>query len=65
MRLFSRRSTPPREGIVKDQVGDVLVEYVLLFGVVALPLIPALIAAGVAVVQNFESTRNLVLLPMP
>ena len=65
MNLLFRRSAKTLRSLWGDQLGDVLVEYVLLFGAVAVPLIPVLIAAGVAIVQNFESTRNLVLLPMP
>ncbi len=65
MSLFFRRIAQPLRAFCENQRGDVLVEYVLLFGTVALPLIPVLMAAGVAVVQSFESARNLLLLPMP
>ncbi len=65
MSLFFRRIAQPLRAFYGNQHGDVLVEYVLLFGTVALPLIPVLMAAGLAIVRNFESARNLLLLPMP
>jgi Flp pilus assembly pilin Flp len=45
--------------------GDTAVEYVLLLGLVALPAIPAFLAAGRSLVHEFEQTRALLLLQVP
>jgi len=48
-----------------SEQGDVVVEYVILVGVVAIPMIPALIAAGVWAVGLFENMRNMLIVPVP
>ena len=45
--------------------GDTAVEYVLLLGLVALPAIPAFLAAGHSLVHEFEQMRALLLLQVP
>jgi Flp pilus assembly pilin Flp len=45
--------------------GATPVEYVVLLGTIAVPLIPTMIALGVWLVGLFENLRNLVVAPMP
>lgn len=45
--------------------GDAAVEYVVLLGTMAIPLVPVLVAFGVWMVETFESMRNLLVLPFP
>lgn len=45
--------------------GDAAVEYVVLLGTIAIPLVPVLIALGVWQVGLFENMRNLVVAPIP
>lgn len=45
--------------------GDAAVEYVVLLGTMAIPLLPVLVAFGAWLVGVFESIRNLVVLPIP
>lgn len=63
----SSRSKLPRglQRLLVETRGDAAVEYVLLFGLVALPAIPAFVAAGAALVQTFEVMRDLSVLPVP
>lgn len=64
--VASSRSQHDRvPSLAVDTRGDAAVEYVLLFGLVALPAIPAFVAAGAALVRTFEVLRNLSLLPVP
>jgi len=45
--------------------GDAAVEYVVLLGTMAIPLVPVMVAFGAWLVGVFESIRNLVVLPIP
>ena len=45
--------------------GDAAVEYVVLIGTIAIPLVPVLIALGVWLVGLFENMRNLAVMPIP
>lgn len=57
--------TAKLRGWLEDDGGDAIVEYVVLVGTVAIVVMPALIAAGIALVNNFERLRNLAALPIP
>lgn len=45
--------------------GDAAVEYVVLLGTMAIPLVPVMVAFGAWLVGTFENIRNLVVLPFP
>jgi Flp pilus assembly pilin Flp len=45
--------------------GDAAVEYVVLLGTMAIPLLPVLVALGAWLVGVFENMRNLAVLPFP
>jgi Flp pilus assembly pilin Flp len=45
--------------------GDAAVEYVVLLGTMAIPLVPVMVAFGAWLVATFENIRNLVVLPFP
>lgn len=45
--------------------GDAVVEYVILLGTIAVPLVPVMIALGAWLLGVFENMRNLVVAPIP
>ncbi len=63
--LHSKTEPESPSGLVAEDVGAVAVEYIVLVGFVALASLPAFIAMGVALVNGFESIRDIMLWPMP
>lgn len=60
-----RPPVAPRTALVDCARGDAAVEYVVLLGTMAIPLVPVMVAFGAWLVGVFESIRNLVVLPIP
>jgi Flp pilus assembly pilin Flp len=53
------------KALFADTRGAVLVEYSVLVGVIAITASFALVAVGVAVAENFDFVRGLLLCPIP
>ena len=65
-----RRSEPkPRAGaetnLTRATRGDAAVEYLFLIGTIALPAIAAFLAVGKAIVEDYTTMQNLLILPLP
>ena len=58
-------ATPAPVRILRDERGAVMSEYVVLLGTVSLTVAAAIAALGVPLVRGFETTRDLLLLPVP
>jgi Flp pilus assembly pilin Flp len=60
-----RLAREPLRVLARCQRGDAVVEYVILLGTIAVPLVPVVIALGAWLLGVFENMRNLVVAPIP
>jgi Flp pilus assembly pilin Flp len=51
--------------IARETRGDAAVEYLVLIGTIALPLIAAFVAVGKVIVDNYTLMQNILILPLP
>lgn len=55
----------PFENLAKDCRGDVALEYIALVATIALPAIAAFVAVGKAIVDDYTTLQNILVLPLP
>jgi Flp pilus assembly pilin Flp len=63
--IAAPRPTGALRQLAASSQGDAAVEYVVLIGTIAIPVLPALIALGVWLIGLFENMRNLAVMPIP
>jgi len=59
---------PAQRGVIRiarETRGDAAVEYLVLIGTIALPLIAAFVAVGKVIVDNYTLMQNILILPLP